>query len=222
MPCGIYKILNSKNGKFYIGSASDIKRSWRQHRFELIHNTHDNRHLQYSWNRYGESSFEFIILEECERDELVNREQFYFDTQHPDYNISKFAQSSLGVKRTPEQIEKQRQKMIGRKLTDEHRRKVGLASLGRKHSEDAILKIKEYHNRPEVKERIRLVHLGTKKSPETIQRMRVAQSNRSEETRKKLSIANSGKKRTPEEIRKRNETRRRNNGGFWNKPKIAD
>lgn len=187
---GIYKITNKLNGKFYIGSASNIKRRWRQHRFDLIHNTHDNIHLQRSWNKYGQEEFLFELVEECDKGSLVLREQFYMDTLNPQYNIGKFATSSVGIKRSQETIEKHRQKMLGRKLTTEHKEKVRLSSLGRKHS-------------PETRLKQRLVKLGKKISEETRARMCKAKSNMSEETKRKISQALLGKKRTPEAEAKR-------------------
>jgi len=35
---GIYKILNKINGKVYIGSATDIAKRWRDHKWHLNHN----------------------------------------------------------------------------------------------------------------------------------------------------------------------------------------
>lgn len=96
MNCGIYKILNTKNGKFYVGSSKDILDRWRRHCSELRKNTHPNKHLQFAWNKYGESSFELNILEECDVNSLLEREQYYLDStkctnRTMGYNISKEA-----------------------------------------------------------------------------------------------------------------------------------
>lgn len=37
---GIYKITNTKNGKVYIGSSSNIERRFTEHKCELIENKH--------------------------------------------------------------------------------------------------------------------------------------------------------------------------------------
>jgi group I intron endonuclease len=71
MKTGIYKILNTINNKIYIGSAIDIKKRWRDHKWYLKKNKHHNLHLQSSWNKYGENSFEFSILLECTVDQLL-------------------------------------------------------------------------------------------------------------------------------------------------------
>ena len=60
---GIYKIVNKINGKYYVGKAKSIKNRWGKHKSYLKHNKHNNLHLQSSWNKYGESNFEFLIIE---------------------------------------------------------------------------------------------------------------------------------------------------------------
>lgn len=90
--CGVYKITNIINGKFYIGSSKDIKYRWRQHKKKLDEGIHGNPHLQGAWNKYGgEKSFRFEIIEECSPDIQFEREQFYLNTLKPfdenGYNI---------------------------------------------------------------------------------------------------------------------------------------
>lgn len=97
---GIYLIRNKKNKKSYIGSAVNIKGRWRTHRSGLKHNKHHNRFLQRSWNKYGEESFEFSVLEYCDKEELIAKEQNYLDKLNPEYNLSPTAKNCLGVKHT--------------------------------------------------------------------------------------------------------------------------
>lgn len=77
MKTGIYKITNTINGKVYVGSAVDIKKRWRDHKWHLNNNKHHNSHLQSSWNKYGINSFNFEILLECEISELLTFELDY-------------------------------------------------------------------------------------------------------------------------------------------------
>ena len=76
---GIYKISNKITNKIYIGQSLDINTRIKDHIRRLNNNKHDNRHLQYSWNKYGEKSFEFLIIETCEPDiEILNQKEIYW------------------------------------------------------------------------------------------------------------------------------------------------
>lgn len=109
MKSGVYIIKNLINNKVYVGSASNFQRRFYLHKRELNNNNHHSNHLQKSWNKYGSSNFEFIILEntECVKDVLLQTEQKYIDLYKSSnrkygYNINPNAESSLGVKRSDE------------------------------------------------------------------------------------------------------------------------
>ena len=76
---GIYKIENLVNYKVYIGQSVDIEGRWYSHIHDLNDGTHQNKHLQNAWNKYGSESFIFTILEECEEEKLTEREQYWID-----------------------------------------------------------------------------------------------------------------------------------------------
>ena len=61
---GVYKILNTVDNKFYIGSSINIQKRFKGHTSALNKGIHNNQYLQRAWNKYGESSFAFIVLEE--------------------------------------------------------------------------------------------------------------------------------------------------------------
>lgn len=96
---GIYRILNTLNNKFYIGSSVDIYTRWSVHKHKLFSNKHNSIKLQRAWNKYGEQHFKFEILEICEpiRDTLILLEQKYLDLK-PDYNICYFASNTFGFR----------------------------------------------------------------------------------------------------------------------------
>ncbi len=73
---GIYGIFNFLNGKLYIGSTNNLKSRLRQHKKGLKKQKHKNKYLQNSWNKYGESAFEFHVIEYCPKEKLIEREQF--------------------------------------------------------------------------------------------------------------------------------------------------
>jgi group I intron endonuclease len=63
MTQGIYKIINVVTNDFYVGSSNKFAVRKREHWRQLRNNKHHNKHLQNSWNKYGESSFIFVIVE---------------------------------------------------------------------------------------------------------------------------------------------------------------
>jgi group I intron endonuclease len=60
----IYKIVNLVNDKFYVGSTTNKKVRFREHRKQLRGNRHHCKHLQAAWNKYGEEKFDFRVVEE--------------------------------------------------------------------------------------------------------------------------------------------------------------
>lgn len=93
---GIYRIANLVTGKSYIGSSEDIQHRWLEHKSLLRRGKHPNIKLQRSWKKHGETQFIFEVVEECEN--VIEREQFYIDTEEPWYNIRKFAATNKGIK----------------------------------------------------------------------------------------------------------------------------
>jgi group I intron endonuclease len=84
--CGVYQILCIVSGKSYVGSSRQMYTRWSQHRTKLRSLKHASPRLQQAWNKHGEAKFVFSILEECEQDKLLGREQFYIDAKKRDYN----------------------------------------------------------------------------------------------------------------------------------------
>lgn len=104
---GIYHIKNKVNNKVYIGSAVNFERRKFEHLHKLKKGIHHSYYLQKSWDKYGEHSFEILLLEEviCDED-LINREQWWIDNSMSDYNMCKIAGSVLGYKHSDETKEK--------------------------------------------------------------------------------------------------------------------
>lgn len=86
----------------YVGSSYDIAVRWSQHRSDLQKGIHHSPYLQNAWNLYGESAFEFSVIEECPIELLLEREQHYMDQCSDRYNINPAAGSRLGASHTPE------------------------------------------------------------------------------------------------------------------------
>lgn len=70
---GIYKIQNLENGKCYIGQSVDIHRRWNDHKSSAFNMNAEcyAQHLYRSMRKYGIDKFDFSVLEECNRDELL-------------------------------------------------------------------------------------------------------------------------------------------------------
>lgn len=88
---GIYKIINRVNGKYYVGSSDDIERRFERHKLELNKNRHHSIKLQRAWTKYGKENFNYNIIENISKHELLQREQYYLDickeNPNTNYNI---------------------------------------------------------------------------------------------------------------------------------------
>ncbi len=88
---GIYCIKNLINNKIYVGQSVDIFTRWRKHKEKLIKGTHENSHLQNSFNKYGINNFDFCILEQCSKKELDDKEIYWinkYDSFNNGYNLT--------------------------------------------------------------------------------------------------------------------------------------
>lgn len=113
---GVYRIVNLVNSKVYIGStAQSFKKRGVQHYSDLVRGVHKNSYLKHSWNKYGEKNFKFEIVEFCDSQDTLTREQYWLDfTKSYDktvgYNINPLASGTPNMVR--EVIEKRRQTML--------------------------------------------------------------------------------------------------------------
>lgn len=172
---GIYKIENSINGNCYVGSSIDLIRRMKQHAFSLSKGNHANSHLQNSYNKYGREHFTFIIIEELEtpnKEQLLDREQFWIDNLKPEYNILLVAGSSLGfnhseevkqkisnstkgIKKSKEHALHIKEGQKGKILTEEHKEKLSKSAKNRKsisHSSQIIIDGENYNSIKEASE----------------------------------------------------------------------
>lgn len=143
---GIYAIVNTINGHFYIGSAVSLYRRKYDHFGSLKANRHKNAHLQNAYNCYGTKNFRFCIIE-CvtNKKDLIEREQHYIDTMNPEYNINPNASSQLGMKRS----EKSKAKMSEAKKGESN------SNYGKPMSEEQKISISEALKGHEISDRTR-------------------------------------------------------------------
>lgn len=83
---GIYKIINTVTGDFYIGSSKDVKRRWKNHKYYIKCNKCPNNPLYLDMKKYGVEKFDFQILKEVEPDKLKEAEQQFIEEMQPTYN----------------------------------------------------------------------------------------------------------------------------------------
>jgi group I intron endonuclease len=98
--CGVYEIVHWNTMRRYVGSSSEIEKRLYYHVTMLRVGRHHCKYLQNVWDKYGESGFEFFLLEECQPDELNDREQFHMDSPslHELMNCDPTARTVRGFK----------------------------------------------------------------------------------------------------------------------------
>jgi group I intron endonuclease len=84
---GIYAIYNIENCRMYVGSSVRMDRRQYDHLWQLRKNKHHSRYLQHAWNKHGEESFRFGVIELCSPEELLERERFWVSELTPEYNL---------------------------------------------------------------------------------------------------------------------------------------
>lgn len=150
MQAGIYIVTNTESRKYYIGSTINLKKRESHHWSRLRAGTHRNTHLQRSWNKYGESVFEFGVLEYLDNpEELHLAEQFWMNTYRMEdkglYNIATVGPAPmLGRHHTVETRAKMSTVQKGRvypPLTVEHKSKISRALMGHPVSNETRAKL---------------------------------------------------------------------------------
>lgn len=207
---GIYKILNKGNGKAYVGSAVNLRNRCKQHCRHLASGAHHSIKLQRAWDKYGEYSFTFIVLELVpDKTVLIKREQFWIDRLmafgDAGYNCAPSAGSNLGIKRNQKTLDKMRASGLKYVASPETIEKLRVASTGKKASPEKLEKMRALVKSPETIEKLRLAGIGRKLSEESIKKMRDFNTGikKSDAAKEKMRAAKLGKKQSPELIEKR-------------------
>jgi len=145
---GVYRWKNTGSGKTYIGSSQNLTK-----RFYLYFNARGlavgsakNMSISRALLKYGYSNFSLEILEYCEPNVTIEREQYYLDLCAGEYNILTTAGSLKGYKHSLESM----LKMRGKNHTDESKALMSEAKIGINHpmfgkntSEQTRVKISE-------------------------------------------------------------------------------
>lgn len=155
---GIYGIINTVTGDFYIGSAVTNKFYSRFYK-HLIRGI-GNKNISTDLNKYGIESFAFIILEYFPNEvtkknnpELMTLETYWIKTHLPSYNILLEAGNSFGFKHSEEVKQKMKDN-----YSDVRKERTGSLNKGRQLSDSvkAQLREKALNRTDEVKNKYRL------------------------------------------------------------------
>lgn len=184
--CGIYCIKNKINGKCYVGQSVDINNRWKEHK--KLH-SNNSTYLYNSLKKYSSDGFDWVVLEECSKEQLNSREIHWIeklDCISPNgYNLKSGGgkncyYSEETKKKMSESQRGERNHRWGLRYTEEEKREMSESSsgenaywYGKNRSEETKKKISEKQKRDDNPRR------GVPKS---------------EDCRKKISIANSGER----------------------------
>lgn len=149
MTTGIYCIENVINKKRYIGYSNNIEKRCNQHLSALRKKKHLNSYLQKAYNKYGENSFEILILyvleENISQECLGEKERFYIkhyksNERNFGYNLNLGGKGGmLGWHQTNENKKKLSERMTGennpnyngKSITEESKEKTRKKVLGK-------------------------------------------------------------------------------------------
>lgn len=151
MIMGIYKITCLENNKVYIGQSKNTTKRLLEHRRLLKSDNHYNKHLQKSWNKYGEDNFTFeIIVEVFLKSDLDKLEQFYIDKYKSLDNIYGYNKREAGY--SGKHIEEIKSKMsktrTGKSLSDITKDRIAKTKYKKviKYDKDSKIIIEEYNS----------------------------------------------------------------------------
>ena len=89
---GIFQVKNTKTGRIFLGSSTNLHGPLNRIRFQLSVGSFDNPSLQNDWNQFGPDAFLFEIVEVvkpsddpafCLDDELTLLEQIWLEKLRP-------------------------------------------------------------------------------------------------------------------------------------------
>lgn len=182
--CCIYAIYCHANEVVYIGQTKNWPSRKSNHKFILNKGTSKNPYLQRSWNKYKPRAFSFLLVEECVKEKLNEREGFYIGLldRKSCFNICPVGEFPG---------------------TDEYRKSVSKRNIGYKHTDEAKKKISEAARlsqtgrkmHPDTKIKLIKANTGRKQSEEEKLKRSLSNKGRilSEETKNKISMAKKGK-----------------------------
>jgi len=136
----VYQIKCSQNPKSYIGVSFNFTQRKMEHLRRLKRNAHHNKPLQMAFNKYGQDSFDFVVLHQCDDYDYakeLERQMLYSFYKDDLFNTTNrnggFMPNNTFSKNRPvseETKKKLRKSKLGAKHTEEAKQKISKALLG--------------------------------------------------------------------------------------------
>lgn len=158
--CATDKVLHG----IYVGQTDVPKKRWGHHLRHLRAGDHHNVMLQRCFDKYGEASLSFEILDTCTAESVTDREQAWADhfratgrlcntapcVETPMRGATHTAETKMrlssvrkGVPKSSEHREKIRAALSGVPLTEERKQKISTAQKGRSPAAAALRNLRE-------------------------------------------------------------------------------
>lgn len=192
---GVYEILNTVNGKRYVGSTVNMKKRWSTHRRKLRAGGHHSQALQRAWNKYGEESFKFKPILTCAptKQMLLFYEQQLLDKVKPEYNIADTAGSTLGIKLAESVRAKMSSSALKRVQTTEGRKNLFVKGAIRgpqsaEHIEKRVAPRRGVPCSEEARQKMSASHIGKPMHPATRAAIAIANHGNTHTKGRKLSL----------------------------------
>lgn len=114
--CGVYRIVNIKNGMRYYGSTKDLRQRRHNHKSLMRKGTHQNPGIREDAAIHGEGSFEFEVLCYCKPQERKRLEGVLIDQ-----NLGEECYNRHDSNGSYEATEEHRRKNSNHKKSEEHK-----------------------------------------------------------------------------------------------------
>lgn len=199
--CCIYKIINTQNNKYYVGSCVDAEARKKRHFTDLRAKRHHCIHLQRAFDRYGESCFVFEIVQRCSKKQRQKLEQEYLNELDNStmYNVSSSASGGDLIKNHPnraEIIKKTTAILVEYNKTEESRER-NRRNVGEKNPNFGKRWSQELKDKMSKRKKEDWENLDPESKEQWIKNMGIANNNfwtseQGDEKRKVLSVKNSG------------------------------
>jgi group I intron endonuclease len=145
---GIYMWTNKINDKRYIGSSENLSNRLKFYYLNLAMKNYLKNSQSNIYNallKYGHENFSLTIVEYCDKEKCIERENYYLKAFNPEYNISKEAGAPMSGRNHSDESKKimsdnnkgENNPMFGQNHSDETRKKISEANKGKTRADGA-------------------------------------------------------------------------------------